>query len=98
MGPFETIHLNAPNGVNDYCDRYVSACMHPVLSQMFKPDKDGNDSYEKWTPQIWNKIHKNMEDKICKASEIPTRCNWRDSRLLNLAVHKREQDKKDQKM
>jgi hypothetical protein len=23
MGPFETIDLNAPNGVNDYCNRYL---------------------------------------------------------------------------
>eukprot|EP01084_Bolivina_argentea_P172201 298308_1 len=97
MGPFETIHLNAPNGVNDYCERYTKG-MHHVLSLMFKPDKNGNESYEHWTPQIWNKIHNDIENNICKVNELKDRCEWRDSRLLNLAVHKREQDKKDQKM
>lgn len=91
MGPFETIHLNAPKGVNDYCHRYVESCIHPVLAQMF------GTSFEKWTPEIWNKIHKNMEETVCKADKIGNRCAWRDNRLLNLANHKSDQDLKDSK-
>jgi len=98
MGPFETIHLNAPKGVNDYCDRYVDSCIHPVLSKMFKADKEGNDAFPHWTPEVWEKIHQEMEEKVCPADGVGDRCQWRDNRLLNLAVHKREQDRLDQKM
>ena len=87
--PFETIHLNAPNGVNDYCKRYVDSCIHPVIAQMF------GSSFEKWRPEVWEKIHKNMEETACKQNEIKNRCEWRDNRLLNLANHKRDQDAKD---
>ena len=84
--------------MNDYCDRYVESCMHPVLRKMFKPDKEGNDAFPHWTPEVWNAIHKEMEEKVCTADKTGERCQWRDNRLLNLAVHKREQDVFDQNM
>ena len=96
--PFETIHLNAPKGVNDYCERYVESCLHPVLPHVFKPDANGKDSFERWTPEVWNKIHAEMEENVCEADDVGDRCKWRDNRLLELAVHKRDQDKKDQKL
>ena len=94
----QTIHLNAPKGVNDYCQRYVEKCIHPVLSKMFKRDKDNQDAFQHWTPEIWQKIHQDMEQNVCTVQNIKERCQWRNNRLLNLANHKRDQDKKEQNL
>jgi L-gulonate 3-dehydrogenase len=42
MGPFQTIDLNAPNGVLDYCERYSSTILGVVKAQ---------DNTRPWKPE-----------------------------------------------
>jgi len=79
MGPFETIELNAPGGIPDYCARYGpslarlsgahadiygAAKIAPILAQWGIPPKP---------------------------EEIAKRMRWRDRRLAALRTHKRSQ-------
>ena len=86
MGPFETIHLNAPQGVKDYCQRYAHTCIAPVVSQQ--------DNNVKWEPNVWNKIHNEMIGTI-PVDKVKERCQWRNNRLMELAQLKNEQNKRD---
>jgi L-gulonate 3-dehydrogenase len=79
MGPFETIELNAPGGIADYCARYG-----PSLTDMVTQG-DGNDPFDKTnvakiTAQ-WGA--EQTPEHIKKLS------TWRDRRLAALQVHKR---------
>jgi len=77
MGPFETIDLNAPEGVADYCARYgplfdqVEAEMQPL----------------KLTPEMVAAMHAERR-KALPLDRIATRAAWRDRRLMALAAHK----------
>ncbi|ETO32937.1 3-hydroxybutyryl-CoA dehydrogenase [Reticulomyxa filosa] len=82
MGPFETIHLNAPKGVDDYCQRYVSACIQPVMRQI--------DNNLTWNSDTWNVIHQDMVAHSSSVDKLPERCRWRDQRLMDLAKLKQQ--------
>ena len=78
MGPFETIDLNAPKGVRDYCER---------LGRMyydFSVDDPG--------PRIWNDaLVGRVEDErreILPAAALEARAAWRDRRLADLVAGK----------
>ena len=81
MGPFETIELNAPGGIADYCDRYGATLYklssHPV------------------TPDIWEAD--NTARAAASLGPVPTKqhvsgkSRWRDERLAALIAHKRAQ-------
>lgn len=80
MGPFETIDLNAPEGVRDYAKRYSPFFNRIVESQSTVPDWEGEtldaiDSYCRSMLPI---------DGIAKKSE------WRDRRLAILRKHKQD--------
>jgi 3-hydroxyacyl-CoA dehydrogenase len=79
MGPFETIELNAPAGIGDYCARYG-----PSLTAMAK-DCEGGDPFgeanvsailKQWGPAPSPARVKGLAD-------------WRDGRLAALKAHKR---------
>jgi L-gulonate 3-dehydrogenase len=80
MGPFETIDLNAPEGLADYCARYgplfdqVEAEMQPL----------------KLTPGLVAAMHAERRQAL-PLDRIATRAAWRDRRLMALAAHKAEQ-------
>ncbi len=78
MGPFETIELNAPGGIADYCARYTglykriaaappapSVYEHPATTALFG----------QWKPE----------------ADLPAKMRWRDQRLAALRAHKNSQ-------
>jgi len=77
MGPFQTIDLNAPGGVNDYFERYGSAISR-VIGAM--------DNTRSWRKETVSKIHKAMRNEVPTQSR-DARLQWRNQRLLKLAVH-----------
>jgi L-gulonate 3-dehydrogenase len=80
MGPLETIDLNAPGGLEDYCQRYG-----PLYAAMQK----------QMTPLDWDAALVGRLQSWRRA-ELPTsmqpvRQEWRDRRLMALLAHKRQQ-------
>jgi len=78
MGPFETIELNAPGGIPDYCQRYG-----PNLSRLSASDpaiyqiESLKRILTQWTPFSPDQVAASMR--------------WRDRRLAALKAHKRSQ-------
>jgi len=79
MGPFETIELNAPGGIPDYCARYG-----PSLSRLSAAD-----------PTIYDgeKLARIMAQwpNALTPDQVAARMRWRDRRLAALKAHKRSQ-------
>ena len=71
--PFETIHLNAPKGVNDYTERYIANAIDPILAEQ--------GIKRNWDKKTWEAIHDEMSKRI-PVDSLPDRCKWRDFRLL----------------
>jgi len=79
MGPFETIELNAPEGIADYCRRYGAS-----LSALSTAD-----------PAIYEgdnlaRILSQWEEALA-ADQVVARMRWRDRRLAALRAHQRSQ-------
>ena len=85
MGPFETIELNAPGGIPDYCARYGETLYRT--------------SAEPVTPQVWDKenVGRAVESwgRAPSAEAILKKQRWRDERIAALVAHKREQPKSE---
>ncbi len=84
MGPFETMELNAPGGIPDYCARYGAAYSETV-AQATGGDPFGQDSVDKVMAE-WTGAQ--TPERIAALSE------WRDRRLAALKAHKRTSDLK----
>jgi 3-hydroxyacyl-CoA dehydrogenase len=76
MGPFETIDLNAPGGIVDFCRRY-GELYERLQSQM--------------PPRAWDEV---LVARVAASRRadvaldgIAARQEWRDQRLMTLAVH-----------
>lgn len=82
MGPFETIHLNAPGGVRDYCDRYQQ-----VIQEVLKTEDNGIVWQESTISAIEEELKSNPA-----LQNISTRVQWRDRQLLALALLQRQQE------
>ena len=78
MGPFETIDLNAPGGVRDYCGRYG-----PLYLEVAK-----ESSPHPWSDELIGRVESERL-RALPASERPARQAWRDRRLMDLVAHKR---------
>ena len=83
MGPFETIDLNAPGGVADYCERFSAGYYEMATSAQSQP--------RHWSKALVEAIHQE------RRSALPTqkraeRSAWRDRRLMALMAHKRKAD------
>lgn len=87
MGPFQTIDLNAPNGVRDYCERYL-----PGMSEVLR-EQDNNRTFLASTIE---RIDTAMRAKY-STTAIPMKTAWRDERLMLLARHKMECESIDSK-
>ena len=79
MGPFETIELNAPEGIADYCRRYGAS-----LSALSTAD-----------PAIYEgdnlaRILSHWRE-VLTADQVAARMRWRDRRLAALRAHQRSQ-------
>jgi 3-hydroxyacyl-CoA dehydrogenase len=81
MGPFETIELNAPGGVADYCERYVS------WFRRYAADLP--------PPSVWDDAAWRATAAACAPAldrdAIATKSEWRDRRLAALRAHKQHQ-------
>ncbi len=77
MGPFETIDLNAPGGLADYCARY--GALYAQLQREMAPME--------WTTALIGQLHADRRASLPEA-EMPARHEWRDRRLMALAAHK----------
>jgi 3-hydroxyacyl-CoA dehydrogenase len=80
MGPLETIDLNAPGGLADYCHRYG-----PLYAKM----------QQQMTPLEWDDALVGRL-QAARRAELPTnmqpvRQEWRDRRLMALLAHKAAQ-------
>lgn len=77
MGPLETIDLNAPGGLADYCDRYGP--LYAELQRQMTP--------REWDAALIGKL------QTARRAELPAnmqgvRQEWRDRRLMALLAHK----------
>lgn len=84
MGPFETIELNAPGGIPDYCARYG-----PSLDDMVKSSADDAPFGSKNVAKIMAEWP--YEQSAARVSKLS---RWRDARLVALKAHKQNALKK----
>jgi L-gulonate 3-dehydrogenase len=80
MGPLETIDLNAPGGLADYCNRYGP--LYAKMQEQMKPLE--------WDATLVDRLHE------ARRAELPVnmqavRQEWRDRRLMALLAHKASQ-------
>jgi len=83
MGPFETIDLNAPNGLTDYCARY---------GQMYADFASNHGDVKNWSESLVANLNAERREKLDLA-DIPKRTQWRDKRLMALVKHKQDSQK-----
>lgn len=81
MGPFETIELNAPGGVADYCARYTP-WFRRYVADLPKPSV--------WDDANWHRAAAAW-GRAPSADEIAKKSLWRNEQLAALAAHKRAQ-------
>jgi 3-hydroxyacyl-CoA dehydrogenase len=81
MGPFETIELNAPEGIVDYCRRYGD-WFRRYMADLPKP--------EVWNEANWRRVAEAW-GPAPDAATVARKSRWRDARLAALAAHKRQQ-------
>lgn len=82
MGPFETIELNAPGGVADYCARYTGFYGR-VAADPPGPDVFGPASIDRIVA-AW--------PHAATPERLAARSRWRNERLAALVAHKRQQE------
>jgi L-gulonate 3-dehydrogenase len=80
MGPFETIDLNAPDGVTDYAARYGH-----TYAEVSKTQADNT-----WNPAVIARIEQERRQQL-RHDELQLRARWRDNRLMALRRHQQEQ-------
>ncbi|MGA3001466.1 MAG: 3-hydroxyacyl-CoA dehydrogenase [Acetobacteraceae bacterium] len=76
MGPLETIDLNAPGGLKDYCERYGP--LYAKLQEQAVPLK--------WDATLVNRLHEARRDEL-PLNMVPVRQEWRDRHLMALLAH-----------
>jgi 3-hydroxyacyl-CoA dehydrogenase len=81
MGPFETIELNAPAGIADYCDRF---------KDWFRRYMADLPRASVWDDAGWRKAALAWGPPPSPEA-VAKKSRWRDERLAALAAHKRAQ-------
>lgn len=79
MGPFETIDLNAPEGLADYARRF---------NEMYQAIAMEQTSTEPWSEAVIEKLEAQRRAQLPKDQLLERRL-WRDRRLMDLAAHKK---------
>ena len=82
MGPFETIDLNAPDGVVDYARRYGPTYRKVARGQL--PNE--------WENDLLRRIEAERRE-VLPDGRLAERARWRDNRLMALVAHQRRQPK-----
>ncbi|MGO2393076.1 MAG: 3-hydroxyacyl-CoA dehydrogenase [Halomonas sp.] len=85
MGPFETIDLNAPAGIEDYASRYG-----PLYHQVDQQRGQENP----WDASTLKIVGEERRALLPRA-ELAARHEWRDRRLMSLIAHQRLMAEKD---
>jgi L-gulonate 3-dehydrogenase len=85
MGPFETIEMNAPGGIPDYCRRYVD---------WFRRYAADPAPLSVWDEANWRQVAEAWT-KALTSERIAAKSLWRDERLAALVAHKRAQPRSD---
>ncbi|SAL76199.1 3-hydroxyacyl-CoA dehydrogenase [Caballeronia telluris] len=80
MGPFETIDLNAPEGVADYARR-----LGPLYYSIAKSRVDDGP----WDPELIARVEHDRRQHL-PADELAARRNWRDAKLMEFAARQVE--------
>jgi L-gulonate 3-dehydrogenase len=80
MGPFETIDLNAPQGLRDYCARYGES-FRAMMAESTPPS---------WSSDTIGQLHETQR-ATTSADQHGSRQEWRDRRLMALLAHKSAQ-------
>lgn len=80
IGPFQTIHMNAPEGVRDYAERY-SAGIVRVSSQFGEPREMAGETLDK--------VAEYLEGEV-PTEKLKENLAWRDEVLKKLAIFKRD--------
>ncbi len=83
MGPFETIDLNAPDGLADYAHRF---------GNMYQSIAEEQTSTAPWSESLIEKLESARRDILPK-DQLLARRLWRDRRLMGLAAHKKAAEK-----
>ncbi|MFY3599728.1 3-hydroxyacyl-CoA dehydrogenase, partial [Achromobacter xylosoxidans] len=86
MGPFETIDLNAPGGLADYCARYGGLYQSIGASQREPVPWDG----------ALVEALASERRGLLPADDLTARRYWRDEQLMRLMRHKQQQDNGDE--
>jgi 3-hydroxyacyl-CoA dehydrogenase len=86
MGPFETIELNAPGGVADYCRRYTPWFRRYVAD--LPPASVWDDAQWQRAAEAWGRSP--------TPQQIAAKSLWRDQRLAALVAHKRSQQQENE--
>ncbi|MFV0296180.1 MAG: 3-hydroxyacyl-CoA dehydrogenase [Hyphomicrobiaceae bacterium] len=81
MGPFETIEMNAPGGIPDYCARF-SQTMSTLASQPYSGNQFEPENVDKIMAE-WGRTP--------TAEDVARKSRWRDERLAALAAFKKAQ-------
>ena len=81
MGPFETIEMNAPGGIPDYCARF-SKTMAGLASRPYAGDQFEPANVAK-VMESWGRTP--------SPDDVARKSRWRDERLAALAAHKKAQ-------
>jgi L-gulonate 3-dehydrogenase len=80
MGPLETIDLNAPGGLADYCTRYGP--LYAAMQQQMTP--------REWDAGLIGRLEAARRAEL-PANMQPVRQEWRDRRLMALLAHRQTQ-------
>ncbi len=78
MGPFETIDLNAPEGLRDYCGRFA---------KMYHGFATEDPTPRLWSDALIHRIEAERRETL-SADKLGDRTAWRDRRLADLVVSK----------
>jgi 3-hydroxyacyl-CoA dehydrogenase len=81
MGPLETIDLNAPGGLADYCGRYGP--LYADMQRQMTPLE--------WDAALVERLQAAQREKL-PINMQPVRQEWRDRRLMALLAHKKAQE------
>lgn len=84
MGPFETIDLNAPGGIADYCQRFG-----PLYLQLQR-----EATPREWDAALVAALEQERRGAL-RMDEMATRSAWRDRHLMALVAHKRGKGRAD---
>lgn len=86
MGPFETIDLNAPGGIADYCSRYGGLYQSIGATQ---------GQAVPWDGALVDTLAAERRG-LLPADDLTARRYWRDEQLMRLMRHKQHQDNGDE--